>query len=409
MRINCYSDKFIPVEIVLRMSTQNTAMAAGLEGVVAADSSICYIDGAKGILSYRGYNIHVLAECASFEEVVYLLWHGYLPTRKDLAAFQASLIEQRGLGLNSSADGEAFLNNGDATLGVSMVALNTTPDQAASASTGESSRGSVWQINPAALRLAGQFVEQYVRSLDLNQFDSALLSRLYVVFEGRYLPEENIKLFGALIQAAFVLLALLPFFEPPVEGRKFANFFERELPWLGRIMGVAALAGLVWQLPRLAMFRILPAGIYLLLTVAIVLIGGMQIVQKRCQYLMLWRFGSTMSHQRRMLVLLLLMIYMGFMTLFSPFTAGAMLFVPFLLWAAVRFSQPRSYQVWLAIFGAWTVLHVASSVLVLYAIISRIPPWSFTALVTWMLCALLWLVVLVYVFSTPPLGLVERK
>lgn len=72
-------------------------MAAGLEGVVAADSSICYIDGVKGILSYRGYNIHVLAECASFEEVVYLLWHGYLPTQKDLAAFQASLIEQRGL------------------------------------------------------------------------------------------------------------------------------------------------------------------------------------------------------------------------------------------------------------------------------------------------------------------------
>ncbi len=72
-------------------------MAAGLEGVVAADSSICYIDGVKGSLSYRGYNIHVLAECASFEEVVYLLWHGYLPTQKDLAAFQASLIEQRGL------------------------------------------------------------------------------------------------------------------------------------------------------------------------------------------------------------------------------------------------------------------------------------------------------------------------
>lgn len=73
------------------MSTQ----PAGLEGVVAADSEICYIDGAKGILSYRGYNIHVLAECASFEEVVYLLWNGYLPTRKDLTAFQSSLVEQR--------------------------------------------------------------------------------------------------------------------------------------------------------------------------------------------------------------------------------------------------------------------------------------------------------------------------
>lgn len=71
--------------------------AAGLEGVVAAESSICYIDGQKGILSYRGYNIHVLAECASFEEVTYLLWHGYLPTSKDLAAFHQQLAEQRGL------------------------------------------------------------------------------------------------------------------------------------------------------------------------------------------------------------------------------------------------------------------------------------------------------------------------
>ncbi len=78
------------------MSTNSTA-AAGLEGVVAADSEICYIDGGKGILSYRGYNIHVLAECASFEEVVYLLWHGYLPTAKDLAAFRESLTGQRGL------------------------------------------------------------------------------------------------------------------------------------------------------------------------------------------------------------------------------------------------------------------------------------------------------------------------
>jgi len=70
---------------------------AGLEGVIAADSSICYIDGQKGILSYQGYNIHVLAECASFEEVVYLLWHGYLPTARDLAAFDEELVAQRHL------------------------------------------------------------------------------------------------------------------------------------------------------------------------------------------------------------------------------------------------------------------------------------------------------------------------
>src|SRR3984957_14690659 len=52
---------------------------AGLEGVVAGESEICYIDGYAGILSYRGYNIHTLADHASFEEVIILLSNGPLP------------------------------------------------------------------------------------------------------------------------------------------------------------------------------------------------------------------------------------------------------------------------------------------------------------------------------------------
>ena len=49
---------------------------AGLEGVIAGESEICYIDGYAGVLSYRGYNIHTLADQANFEEVIFLLWNG---------------------------------------------------------------------------------------------------------------------------------------------------------------------------------------------------------------------------------------------------------------------------------------------------------------------------------------------
>ena len=42
---------------------------AGLEGIVAAESEICFIDGDRGILSYRGFNIHTLADNATFEEI----------------------------------------------------------------------------------------------------------------------------------------------------------------------------------------------------------------------------------------------------------------------------------------------------------------------------------------------------
>jgi citrate synthase len=66
------------------MSSTTTTTVAGLEGVVAGESEICYIDGYEGVLSYRGYNIHTLAEHATFEETIYLLWTGKLPNAAEL-------------------------------------------------------------------------------------------------------------------------------------------------------------------------------------------------------------------------------------------------------------------------------------------------------------------------------------
>lgn len=71
--------------------------ASGLEGIIAAESSICWIDGQAGILAYRGYDIHTLAEHAVFEEVIYLLWHGRLPGTAELAELKKSLAWHRGL------------------------------------------------------------------------------------------------------------------------------------------------------------------------------------------------------------------------------------------------------------------------------------------------------------------------
>jgi citrate synthase len=72
-----------------------TTTGAGLEGVVATQSEICYIDGELGILSYQGFDVHTLAENATFEEVIYLLWHGRLPKRAELEELKASLVKHR--------------------------------------------------------------------------------------------------------------------------------------------------------------------------------------------------------------------------------------------------------------------------------------------------------------------------
>ena len=74
------------------MSTTTTTTGAGLEGVVAGESEICYIDGYAGTLSYRGYNIHTLAQSATFEEVIWLLWKGTLPKQNELDQLKADLV-----------------------------------------------------------------------------------------------------------------------------------------------------------------------------------------------------------------------------------------------------------------------------------------------------------------------------
>jgi len=70
---------------------------AGLKDVVAVNSSICTVDGEAGRLSYRGYDITDLARQAAYEEVVYLLWRGDLPTRAQLEPFSAQLAAARPL------------------------------------------------------------------------------------------------------------------------------------------------------------------------------------------------------------------------------------------------------------------------------------------------------------------------
>ena len=75
--------------------TIDTTAKAGLEDVAVASSSICYLDGERGVLAYRGHDIHDLAEHASFEEVCHLLWHGHLPSRSELGEVQSQLAAAR--------------------------------------------------------------------------------------------------------------------------------------------------------------------------------------------------------------------------------------------------------------------------------------------------------------------------
>ena len=74
---------------------EGTQLIRGLEGVVAAETKLCDLDGANGRLAYRGYDIADLAKQATFEEVCYLLWNGELPTRGQYDGLVVSMVAAR--------------------------------------------------------------------------------------------------------------------------------------------------------------------------------------------------------------------------------------------------------------------------------------------------------------------------
>lgn len=81
----------------MTVTTDEGSFHEGLEGVTAAESAVCLIDGKNSRLMYRGYDIHELAAKSTFEETAYLLLTGRLPAKKELDSFCAQLAAERGL------------------------------------------------------------------------------------------------------------------------------------------------------------------------------------------------------------------------------------------------------------------------------------------------------------------------
>jgi len=71
--------------------------AAGLESVIAGNSALSFVDGEKGRLMYRGIDIVPLAEQATFEECIHLLWYDRLPTRRELDELRKGIGEHGNL------------------------------------------------------------------------------------------------------------------------------------------------------------------------------------------------------------------------------------------------------------------------------------------------------------------------
>ena len=73
---------------------QKQDFSRGLEGVVAAETKIGYVDGINGVLAYRGYDIETLTNQSNYEEVSYLLLFGKLPSEKEYREYVSRLKKE---------------------------------------------------------------------------------------------------------------------------------------------------------------------------------------------------------------------------------------------------------------------------------------------------------------------------
>lgn len=72
-------------------------ISKGLKGIVAVETKVALVDGEKGRLTYRGYDVRKLTKTLTFEEVAYLLWYGELSKGREVEEFIQKIKDHRAI------------------------------------------------------------------------------------------------------------------------------------------------------------------------------------------------------------------------------------------------------------------------------------------------------------------------
>ncbi len=177
----------------------------GLEGVVVGETRTSLVDGAAGRLSYGGYCIEDLAAHASFEEIVYLLWHNRLPDVAELEALRHDIASNARLPETLLAQLRSFPLDADpmAVLESAVAALSFHDADAAD--------NSLEAARRKAIRLTGQITTLCAAWIRLRQGDDPIAPRNDLSLAGNFLymlrGEEPDETATAALNVYLVLLA----------------------------------------------------------------------------------------------------------------------------------------------------------------------------------------------------------
>lgn len=218
------------------------------------------------------------------------------------------------------------------------------------------------KVSKETLDFIGKISEQYIKSIELNDFPLELASSTYLVKENKYIGVWSIIIFSVLVLLAVIMLWLISCTEVFIKRDIFLNYVKKELPWIISILVLSLFCGLVWQLLRfdfasdfnLALMLLLWLGVSFLGLVTIITVRTIMIRDKRDNYHEITRYQRILLNSLYFLVFILTTLF------YNVFVAIILVGTSILVMGRVGYKNVASRVVWGFVLFVWFVFQTVS-------------------------------------------------
>lgn len=218
------------------------------------------------------------------------------------------------------------------------------------------------KVSKETLDFIGKISEQYIKSVELNDFPLELANSTYLVKENKYIDFRIIIAFNLLVILAVIMLWLISCTEALKNRGAFLSFVRKELPWIISIIVLSVFYGLLWQLLRfdfasdfnIVFILLLWLGVSFLGLVAIITVRTIVIKDKRENYHEITRFQRILLNSLYFIVFILTTIY------FNVFVAIILVGTSILIMGRVGYRNVASRVGWGIVLFVWFVFETVS-------------------------------------------------
>jgi hypothetical protein len=259
------------------------------------------------------------------------------------------------------------------------------------------------QVSAETMTRVGQFAEQYIRSMELNEFTNTLAGRHYVLINGQYISAMNV--IGLCVTAFLLVLALLAVSLWGIQFtyRPFTDFLHAEKLWLGAILLSALVTSGAIRLLGSDHGQSVPLIPGFLGWLAVLIGSAVAIPLFRFKFLKqrVYDYHMMITQQKLLLNMVYGLFFLIYSVFYSPFLAISIMLIPLFVMGRAGYRNLAARIFWIACFGVWTLFHLFISFICVNAYV-----FDISSAMVWLLVFLntaLWLFTLVYIVSAPPM------